>query len=105
MNSIFQQTSLDNLNSQSLIQKKNNHDGGKQHQQGNNNKNNFSKNINNFKNLNINANAKNKVLKNMNHKQLLLDANKRMLNRNQFVQNTKITIHPIFGVPDNYSFN
>ena len=43
--------------------------------------------------------------KNMNHKKLLIDSSKRMLNRNQFVQNTKITINPIFGVPDNYSFN
>jgi len=38
-------------------------------------------------------------------KQLLLNTNKRMLNRNQFVQNSKLTLNSNFGQPDNYSFN
>jgi len=31
--------------------------------------------------------------------------NQRMMNRPQFIQNSKISIHPLYGLPDNYSYN
>lgn len=32
-------------------------------------------------------------------------AGQRMMNRPQFAQSTKISIHPLYGLPDNYSYN